>query len=53
VTTCGDPNNTSCTDLGKLFLEMGSECSCWMDWGMRWGESGLNEFRRDHEIRRM
>jgi len=36
---------------GNFFLEMSSECSCWMGRGMRWDESGLNEFLRDHESR--
>jgi len=52
VGICGDPHYTSCTYPGNFFfLEMGSECSCWLGWGMWWGESGLNEFFRGHESR--
>jgi len=43
---CGDPHYTSFTYPGKLFMKIESECSCWLQWGMRWGEIGLIEVFR-------
>jgi len=49
VGICGDPHYTSCTDLWKWEV---SVCLSWGGaWGMRQGESGLNEFLRGHESR--
>jgi len=53
VGICGDPHYTSCTYSRKRFLEMPSECSSLLGRGMRWGESGLNEFCRGHESRKV
>ena len=53
VGICGDLHYTSCTDSGKRFLEMSSECSSWLGRGMRWGESELNEFFRSHESKKV
>jgi len=42
VGTSGDLHYTSCTNPGKLFLEMSSECSSWLAKGMSWRQTELN-----------
>jgi len=52
VGICGDPHYTSCTNPEKLFMKEVSVRLSWGGaWGMRWGESELNEFLRSHESR--